>query len=72
MKKATIITTDSMSPDTFAYICSCTEKKFGQKFDFEQVIDNSIVGGFIIQIDNEVFDQSCKTKLEQFRHYLSV
>lgn len=46
------------------------EKVRGGKFDFENRIDNTLVGGFKIQINDTVIDWSIKNKLESLKKEL--
>jgi len=50
---------------------SLVKKYFNaQKIDFQERIDKDIIGGFIIQIEDQLLDASVKRQLEKVRHTL--
>ena len=70
MRKSTIIVADNITIPTFRYLCDELKKKLGKDIDFDYKIDNSIIGGFIINIDGKVYDNSIKTQLERLKKHI--
>lgn len=70
MRKSTIIVADNITIPTFRYLCDELKKKLGKDIDFEYKIDNSIIGGFIINLDGKVYDNSIKTQLESLKKHI--
>ena len=70
MRKSTIIVADNITIPTFRYLCDELKKKLGKDIDFEYKIDNSIIGGFIINLDGVVYDNSVKTQLERLKKHI--
>ena len=67
MRKSTIIVADNITIPTFRYLCDELKKKLGKDIDFEYKIDNSIIGGFIINVDSIRMDASISNEIEQLR-----
>lgn len=70
MRKSTIIVADNITIPTFRYLCDELKKKLGKDIDFEYKIDNSIIGGFIINLDGKVYDNSIKTQLVSLKKHI--
>ena len=70
MRKSTIIVADNITIPTHRYLCDELKKKLGKDIDFEYKIDNSIIGGFIINLDGVVYDNSIKTQLERLKKHI--
>ena len=70
MRKSTIIVADNITIPTFRYLCDELKKKLGKDIDFEYKIDNSIIGGFIINLDGKDYDNSIKTQLERLKKHI--
>ena len=70
MRKSTIIVADNITIPTFRHLCDELKKKLGKDIDFEYKIDNSIIGGFIINLDGKVYDNSIKTQLERLKKHI--
>ena len=70
MRKSTIIVADNITITTVRYLCDELKKKLGKDIDFEYKIDNSIIGGFIINLDGKVYDNSIKTQLERLKKHI--
>ncbi|MBR2875734.1 MAG: F0F1 ATP synthase subunit delta [Clostridia bacterium] len=45
-------------------------KKLGKDIEFEYKIDNSIIGGFILNLDGIVYDNSIKTQLNRLKKHI--
>ncbi len=48
------------------------EKLTGKNLILNQVVNPSIIGGFIIRIDDLVVDSSIRTQLEKIRHRMAI
>ena len=70
MRKSTIIVADNITIPTFRYLCDELKKKLGKDIDFEYKIDNSIIGGFIINLDGIVYDNSVRTQLDRLKKHI--
>lgn len=70
MRKATIIVADNITIPTYRYLCDELKRKLGKDIDFEYTIDNSIIGGFILNLDGVVYDNSLKTQLTRLKKHI--
>ena len=59
-----------MSENTFAYLCGRILKKYGEDIEFTRITDNSILGGFIMELDSEVWDLSLATQLNTIKEQI--
>lgn len=50
---------------------SALSKKYDAQIEIKEVIDDSLVEGLVIRVDNDVFDNSLKSKLEQLKNSLT-
>lgn len=70
MKTATITVASNMSDKTYKRICGGFTEKLGE-LTFEKVTDDRIIGGFIADIDGEVFDLSIASQIEKMQKQIS-
>ena len=56
-----------MSDETFQYLCERTKQKFGADVGFRRVTDETVLGGFILELDGTVYDLSLQTQLETLK-----
>lgn len=70
MRKSTIIVADNITIPTYRYLCDELKKKLGKDIEFEYKIDNSIIGGFIINLDGIVYDNSVRTQLNRLKKHI--
>ncbi len=70
MRKSTITVADNITIPTYKYLCDELVKKFGNDIEFEYIIDDSLIGGFILQLDGIVYDNSIKTQLTRLKKHL--
>lgn len=54
-------------PDLEAKLHKVLEDHFGCKVDFESVVDPSLIGGFIVVIDDYMLDASVRNQIESIR-----
>ncbi len=70
MKTAVITVASNMSDKTYERICRGFAEKLGE-LTFERVTDDKIIGGFIADIDGEVFDLSIASQIEKMQKQIS-
>ena len=59
-----------MSDKTYGRICRGFTEKLGE-LAFERVTDDRIIGGFIADIDGEVFDLSIASQIDKMQKQIS-
>ncbi len=69
-KTAVITTASNMSEATYARICRGFREKLGE-ITFERVIDDGIIGGFIADIDGEIYDLSISSQLKKMQRQIT-
>ena len=70
MKTAIITVACNMSDKTYERICRGFAEKLGE-VAFERVTDDRIIGGFIADIDGEVFDLSIASQIEKMQKQIT-
>ena len=63
MNVCKVTVASNMSDETYRYICGQFEKKFCET-DFTKLVDDSILGGFILRFGAGVYDLSLATQLK--------
>ncbi len=71
MMKAIITVTSSLSDEQYKSICDGFIKKYGCDLCFEKRIDDGIIGGFIADIDGEIYDTSISSQLEKMSKHIN-
>lgn len=71
MKKVVITVAENMSADTYAYICDGFRRNFGEDCEFRRLVDNHIIGGFIANVNGEIFDLSIASQLQQMKKHIA-
>lgn len=71
IKKATVKTVTPMTPAQVAQLSEKLEAITGQKVEIINVIDSTIMGGMLVQIGDQVLDDSLKRKLEGLKDSLA-
>ncbi|HHU83717.1 MAG TPA: ATP synthase F1 subunit delta [Clostridiales bacterium] len=61
---AVITSAVELTDDEKARLISKLEKKSGKKLEVKYVVDETIIGGLVVDIDGKFIDASVKTKLE--------
>ena len=64
---ATIFSREQLNEKVIQTIREKLEKKYGRRFEVHNVIDPDVLGGFKIQIDDEVIDLSWREKLNSIK-----
>ena len=67
MKTCVIRAASHMSDETYEYICREAKKKFGDDISFRRETDDTLLGGFVLEIGTEIFDLSYAAQLETIR-----
>ena len=70
MRKCTVTAASNMSGETYEYLCEKVRKKFGDDVEFTRKTDESIIGGFILDLNGHIFDLSLATQLKAMGRHL--
>jgi len=70
MRRVTVTATCAMSDETYKLICEKIEQKYGETFIFTRENDASIIGGFILNIENKIYDMSTRTRLAEIQNHI--
>ena len=71
MTEGDLVTSMPLDEKTIAYIESEFEKMLGEKVRFTVRIDESIIGGFIANINGKVYDASLLARLKLMKEYIT-
>ena len=71
MKTVIITTANNMNEEIYRYICEGFKRRYGYELEFQRIIDQSIIGGFIARIDSEIFDMSVLTQLNEMKKHIA-
>ena len=52
-------------------ICDGFKKKVGGEARFQRVTDNGIIGGFIADVDGEIYDLSISSQLSEMQNQIN-
>jgi F-type H+-transporting ATPase subunit delta len=70
IKEGILTTAKALSPAHRDEIFSFITKKFKMKLDFSEKVDASIIGGFILRVEDQQIDASIQTQLRKIRREL--
>ncbi len=70
MRKCTVTAASNMSGKTYEYLCEKVRAKFGDDIEFTRVTDDSVIGGFILDLNRHIFDLSLATQLKAMGRHL--
>ena len=70
IQEGKLILSKKMSEEEKEKIIKSIEKNEGVRLELEEVIDPSILGGFIVTLKDNVYDASLKTKLQNLKESL--
>ncbi len=70
MKRAKLQLPPGTDRETAEYIIRSFEELFGRSLDFDVTEDSSLLGGFVAEIDDSIFDSSLSSKLEELRKHM--
>jgi len=65
--ESTLTTAVKVDPEIKKQVSALIEKLFRTKVDLKENIDDSIIGGFILRVDDNYIDASVRTKLRKIR-----
>lgn len=69
-KRVLVRTAKTLSSDARDKVASQLKEKFGFTPIIEEQIDESLLGGIVIQVDDTVYDSSLRTRMKQLRESL--
>ena len=67
MRECTVTAAPNMSDETYGLLCEKAKRRFGEDLRFIRRTDESVVGGFRLEIGNAVYDFTLKTQLDMLR-----
>ena len=70
IKTAVVTTASKLDQGTLQLITLILEKELQASVELSQKVDQKIIGGLILSIDNKQFDASLLTRLKKIRHKL--
>ena len=70
MRKCTVTAASNMSGKTYEYLCEKVRAKFGDDIEFTRVTDDSVIGGFILDLNGHIFNLSLATQLKAMGRHL--
>jgi len=65
--ESALTTAVKVDPEIKKQVSALIEKLFSTKVDLKENIDDSIIGGFILRVDDNYIDASVRTKLRKIR-----
>ena len=71
MKECIVTVAPNMSDETYALLCEKAKRRFGEDLRFVRRTEKSVVGGFMLEIGNTVYDLTLKTQLDMLRTHLT-
>jgi F0F1-type ATP synthase delta subunit len=71
MRNVLITAPRSLSDATYKVLCDGIEIARGEKFTFDRQDDDTLLGGFVVNIEGEVYDRSIFSQLKTLHGYLS-
>lgn len=57
----------TMPPDEIKQLESAIQKKMGRPCELDPILDERLIGGFTVRIDDTVYDSSIRTQLDTIR-----
>lgn len=57
----------NMSDKTYEFLCERTRARFGSDLSFTKIVDDSIIGGFFMELDGTVYDMTLSTFLKSIK-----
>ena len=66
-----VVTAAKLGDDELNKICNIVQESYkGKTLEFTYTINPDIIGGFIINLDGKVYDNSIKTQLERLKKHI--
>ena len=70
--ETSLVTAVPVTDDVRKQVISLIESAFRTKVELKESVDGSIIGGFILRVNDNYYDASVKSKLRKIRKNLSV
>lgn len=70
-KRDTLTVPQKMSTETIDYICKSFDEMFGRHIDFRIIVKENLIGGFIAEIEGEIFDTAVSSRLAELRKHFA-
>lgn len=67
MKNVVITVCDNMSEKTYQSLLDGVKTKFGEDITVTKHTDTSLIGGFVLNVDGVVFDNSISSQLNEIK-----
>lgn len=67
MRSCVITVARNMSEQTYEFLCERTRERFGSDLSFTKIVDDSVIGGFLMELDGTVYDMTLSTQLNSIR-----
>lgn len=71
IKKALVISADPISAEAKQKISELISQKFNKTVELEEKIDESLIGGYILRVDDLQIDSSIKAQLREIKNSIS-
>lgn len=71
IERGTFYSPDEISDDDYKKIVSKIEEEIKKTLDLKRVIDKSLIGGFKIELKNDIYDTSIKQKIQNLKQELN-
>lgn len=72
IEEGVIICSKNLLDEDIEKAIKAIEKKTNKKLELTKVIDESLIGGFIIKVKDNVYDASIKSKLAKLKENLNI
>ncbi len=70
ISRVNVVSAKKIEPEEKSKIKNIIEKSLNKTVVISAEVDEKIIGGYIINIDNVLYDSSIKTRLDKFHKYL--
>ena len=70
MRNCTVTAASNMSGETYEYLCEKVRRRFGDDIAFTRVTDDSVIGGFMLDLNGHIFDLTLATQLKAMGKHL--
>ena len=70
MRKATLTVSGSMSDETYSLLENGIKKKFGEDIAVTRLVDETLIGGFVLSVDGVIYDNSVISQLDRIKKEL--
>ena len=68
--KGKLVCATEFTPDELSAITEKFDKLFDAKIDFDVTVDSSLLNGFVVTVNNMVYDLSAKSYLDRMQEYM--